>query len=132
MKKLEYIVVAALLIFLGWLFVLGRAGTPLEYMGDDAAAIPHLPAWQKQIYFPAGASKIHVSGTTAAFTWECQLDEADFMKYMKTSPFRFKKAEGGHSPAPVYEYVKRRRNGGGLVLRYFAPERKFRGDFSSH
>ncbi len=124
--------VAALLIFLGGLFVLGRAGKPLEYTGDDAAAIPHLSAWQKQNYFPAGADKIQVSGTTSAFTWECQLAEADFMKYMKTSPFRFQKAEGGSSTAPVYEYVKRHRNGGVLVLRYSVPERKFRGDFSSH
>ena len=123
---------AALLIFLGGLFVLDRAGKPLEYTGDDAAAIPHLSAWQKQNYFPAGADKIQVSGTTAAFTWECQLAEADFQKYLKTSPFRFRKTEGGPSPAPVYEYVKRHRNGGGLVLRYFAPERKFRGEFSSH
>ena len=124
--------VAALLIFLGGLFVLGRAGKPLEYTGDDAAAIPHLSAWQKQNYFPAGASKIQVSGTTAAFTWECQLAEADFQKYLKTSPFRFQKAEGGSFTTPVYEYVRRYRNGGGIVLRYFAPERKFRGEFSGH
>jgi len=124
----------ALMIFCFGTCFIGRIGKPLDYSGDRVSEIPHLYSWQRQNYFPAGASRIKVRGDTMAFKWECSLSEKDFQRYVKKSPFPFRKytQTDRRIPVPFYEYERRERDGGGITLRYSVPEEKFYGNFSDH
>ena len=125
----------AFLLFCIGAMLLGRTGRPLDYTGDCPAEIPHLIPWQRENYFPAGASEIRVRGSTMAFEWTCRLAEKDFLDYAKKGRFSFRKVERSERfgvAAPYYEYSSRRPDGGGLTLRYFLPEKKFYGFYAHH
>ena len=125
----------AFLLFCIGAMLLGRAGRDVTYTGDSPSEIPRLSSWQRENYFPAGASEIRVRGTTTGFGWTCRLAEKDFLKYAEKGRFSFRKVERSDHikfAGPYYEYNNRRPDGGGLTLRYSLSEKKLYGSYSDH
>ena len=62
----------------------GMIGAKVDYIGDHLEDAPNLPSYQREYYFPAGATKYRIIGRTNVFCWECQCSEADFLKFAES------------------------------------------------
>ena len=125
----------------------GMIGAKVDYIGDHLEDAPNLPSYQREYYFPAGATKYRIIGRTNVFCWECQCSEADFLKFAE-SHWHFNKVSEGESkklwwikgiegeiitcPAPYYFFESRRSNGGGVAMCYCISTQTLYGNYSDH
>lgn len=129
---------SAFSMFVWGSMILGRCGKDVSYQGNDPAKFPRSVLWIGKTYIPDGASDIKLNGSSAACDWSCQVSEKDFLKFKnKSVGIEFKKYEKPENvfdkgPFPYYIYVNRRRNGGGITLRYDAKTGKMTGSYSHH
>lgn len=129
---------SAFSMFVWGCMILGRCGKDVSYQGNDPAKFPRSVLWIGKTYIPDGASDIKLNGSSAACDWSCQVSEKDFLKFKnKSVGIEFKKYEKPENvfdkgPFPYYIYVNRRRNGGGITLRYDAKTGKMTGSYSHH
>ena len=118
--------------------ILGRCGKDVSYQGNDPAKFPRSVLWIGEKYIPEGASDIRLNGSSTACDWSCRVSEKDFLKFKnKSGGIEFKKYEKPENafdkgPFPYYIYVNRRRDGGGVTLRYEVKTGKMTGSYSHH
>ena len=129
---------SAFSMFVWGSMILGRCGKDVSYQGNDPAKFPRSVLWIGKTYIPDGASDIKLNGSSIACDWSCQVSEKDFLKFRAESGrIEFKKHEKPEDvfdkgPFPYYIYVNRRRDGGGITLRYDVKTGKMTGSYSHH
>ena len=129
---------SAFSVFVWGSMILGRSGKDVSYQGDDPAKFPRSVLWIGEKYIPEGASDIRLNGSSTACDWSCQVSEKDFLKFKnKSVGIEFKKHEKPENvfdkgPFLYYIYVNRRRDGGGITLRYEVKTEKMTGSYSHH
>ena len=129
---------SAFSVFVWGSMILGRSGKDVSYQGNDPAGFPRSVLWIGEKYIPEGASDIRLNGSSTACDWSCRVSEKDFLKFKaKSGGIEFKKHEKPENvfdkgPFPYYIYVNRRRDGGGITLRYEVKTGKMTGSYSHH
>ena len=128
---------SALGVFLLGGLILGRTGKEVSYRGNDPAAFPSAVQWIGTIYVPAGASDIRLEGRSTACRWSCRVSEKDFQKFRAQCSFEFTLVEKPRDmldkgPFPYWIYENRRRDGGGVTLRYDVGSQTMTGLYSHH
>lgn len=124
-------------IFFFGVLICGRTGKPVSYRGDDPAGFPPSVRWIAKRYIPAGASRIELAGRNTACHWSCEVAEPDFLKFEAKSGLAFVRVDkprdfADNGPFPYWFYENRRRDGGGVTLRYEVGIRRLTGFFSHH
>ena len=93
--------------------------------------------WIGTVFVPSGASEIRLEGRSTACRWSCRVSEKDFQKFRAQCSFEFTLVEKPRDmldkgPFPYWIYENRRRDGGGVTLRYDVGSQTMTGLYSHH
>ena len=80
---------------------------------------------------------IRLEGKSTACRWSCRVSEKDFQKFRARCAFEFTLVEKPRDaydkgPFPYWFYENRRRDGGGVTLRYEVGSRTLTGWYAHH
>ncbi|MBQ4479896.1 MAG: hypothetical protein II943_04575 [Victivallales bacterium] len=122
----------------------GMLGAKVDYSGDHLEDAPNLLSYQREYYFPEGATKYRIVGRNTVFCWECQCSEEDFLKFAE-SHWHFNKVSEGEPkklwwlmgetitcPAPYYFFQSIGSNGRGVTMCYCISTQTLYGNYSDH
>ncbi len=101
------------------------------------AALPSAVQWIGTIYVPIGAEDSRLEVRSTACRWSCRVSEPFFQKFRARCAFEFTPVEKprdayDEGPFPYWFYENRRRDGGGVTLRYEVGRRTLTGWYAHH